>query len=197
MEMDRTALLKQKVCELYEVRNPDRADWADWLYENHVFIVTNFASQLADRYHAKKDLCVAAAMLHDIADVSMKRDNPRHKEESEAIARKLLKETGFSDEEIRIVVDDAMRFHSCHNGESPATLEGKILAGADALAHLKTDFYKHFVSPMGERWTFDEVRERVLPKIERDFGKKILFDDLREETRPYYEALKTFFAKQQ
>lgn len=195
--MDRTALLKQKVQELYEAKNPGRADWADWLYENHIFVVTGFARQLADRYHAQKDLCMAAAMLHDIADVAMKRDHPRHQEESEVIARKLLRETGFSAEETRIVVDDAMRFHSCHNGESPQTLEGKILAGADALAHLKTDFYKHFVSPIGERWMFDEVRGRVLPKIERDFNRKILFDDLREETRSHYEALKVFFAKQQ
>lgn len=193
--MDRIELLKRKVQALYEAKNPSRADWADWLYENHVFIVTDFARQLADRYHAQKDLCMAAAMLHDIADVAMKRDDPRHKEESEAIARRVLQETRFNDEEAHIIVDDAMRFHSCHNGESPRTLEGKILAGADALAHLKTDFYKHFVSPTGERWTFEEVRGRVLPKIERDFHEKILFDDLREETRPYYEALKVFFTK--
>ena len=37
--MNRIEILKQKVVDLYEAKNPERADWADWFYENHVFLV--------------------------------------------------------------------------------------------------------------------------------------------------------------
>lgn len=108
--MERLNKLQQKVRGLYDQKHQGRADWADWLYENHVEVVANYAKELSGRFGGDAELAQAAALLHDIADYKMKRDNPKHEEESLAIARQLMTEYGYSAEDITLVVDDAIRF---------------------------------------------------------------------------------------
>ena len=192
--MPRIESLKRKVKDLYGSRNPNREDWADWLCKNHIFIVADYACELAKRYGADKELASAAGMLHDIGDAEMSRFNPEHEKRSSEIARKLLTECEFSEAEIAIVVDDAMRFHGCHGDERPASLEGKIMAAADALAHLKTDFYKHALKDKSKKESLNDIQKWALPKLERDFTNKIAFDGVREEARTSYEELRTFFS---
>lgn len=187
--------LETAVHELYDAKYPDREEWADWLADNHVVVVADFASELAVRYGANEELARAAALLHDIADAKMSRFNPGHEEESLAIARDLLSKSGYSDEEIELIVDDAIRFHSCHDGNVPKSLEGKILATADSLAHLKTDFYIYAVYAKEANTALVDIKDWVLKKLERDFHTKIQFDDVREEVRGDYEALKTLFSR--
>ena len=192
--MTRIETLKQKVQDFYGATNPTREDWADWLCSNHIFIVADFAFELANRYGANAELAAAAGMLHDIADAEMSRFNPEHEERSRAIAKLLMAESDFSDSEITTVVDDAIRFHGCHGDERPASLEGKVMAAADALAHLKTDFYKHALEDKSRKESLDVIKKWALPKLERDFTNKIAFDDVREEARASCEKLKTLFS---
>ncbi len=193
--MDRIVELKSKVDKLYESRPESRADWADWMHKYHVFLVAREAEKLADRYGANKELAMAAAMLHDIADAVMKRNDPRHEEQSFLIARTFLKESGFSAEEIEVIVDDAIRLHSCYNNESPKSLEGKVMTTADAVVHLKSDFYDHAREEMSKIKTEKEIANWALPKIERDFNNKILFEDIQKELRSSYEKIRTKFSK--
>ena len=64
--MNRLDILESKVRAMYDAKNPDRADWADWLADHHVFIFAENAEQLAERFGANKEYARAAAMLHDI-----------------------------------------------------------------------------------------------------------------------------------
>lgn len=186
--------LKTKVDQIYQLKHKERAEWADWLYAHHVFIVAEYASRLADRFGAQQELSVAAAMLHDIADAVMSRFDPRHEEESAKMARKLLQEAGFSDSECGVVVQDALAFHSCRDGKAPQSLEGKVMATADALVHLDTDFYQHAVeSKKSQGISEEQIKAWALPKIERDFHDKILFKEVREEVRASYEGLRQRF----
>ena len=187
--------LEAAVHALYDAKDPDREEWADWLAGNHVFVVADFASELAVRYEANEELARAAALLHDIADAKMSRFDPEHEEKSLAIARELLSKSGYSDEETKLIVDDAIRFHSCRDGNMPKSLEGKILATADSLAHLKTDFYIYAVYASATEDSLAEIKKWTLKKLERDFHAKIQFDDVREEVRGDYEALKTLFSR--
>ena len=92
-------------------------------------------------------------------------------------------------------MDDAIRFHSCHNGNVPQMPEGKVLATADALAHLKRDFYDHAIETFrADKASVEDMKKWVFSKLERDFNAKILFAEVKEETRPDYEKLKTFFS---
>ncbi|HEY4963854.1 MAG TPA: HD domain-containing protein [Candidatus Saccharimonadales bacterium] len=187
--------LEKDVRSLYLKKDPQRASWADWLYTNHVFIVTDYAEKLSRRYDAPTDLCRAAAMLHDIADCVMTRFNPDHEEESLKIARRLLRLSGFNDEQIAIVVDDAIKLHSCHDGIKPKTIVGKVLSTADALGHLDTNFYPYSTANMMHEFTDQEKRSWAAKKIERDYHEKIAFDEVRRKTKKNYEKLKLEFAE--
>lgn len=184
-----------KVEALYGAKLESRSDWADSLYVNHVVVATRFAADLAARFGADAELCQASALLHDIADYKMKRHDPQHKKESLRIARELMYEFGYSNDEVRVVVDDAIRNHSCQNGRFPQTLEGRILATADSLAHLKTDFYLFATWELGKQRSLEEIKQWVLSKIERDLFQKISFDSIRDEARCDYEAIRAVFGR--
>ncbi len=195
--MSRIEQLQQGVSALYQAKHEGRAEWADWLYAHHLFLVEDQAGKIADRFGAKKELAMAAGLLHDIADAVMGRNEPRHEEESFRIARSLLHDAGFSEEEMTVIVDDAMKWHGCHNGNVPTSLEGKVMATADALAHLQSDFYEHAVQAMrASGKTIEQIKQWALPKIERDFQAKIFFPEIQEDVRSDYERLKSFFSEE-
>ena len=104
--MTRLQTLRQTVTKLYEQQLPGRDHWADWLFPNHVLVVTNFAKDLAEKYQVNSELAQVAALLHDIADYKMMRSNPVHEEESLKIVRQLMAEAGYSKEEIEMTVDE-------------------------------------------------------------------------------------------
>jgi putative nucleotidyltransferase with HDIG domain len=181
---------------LYNAKEAGRDEWADWLYPNHVVVVTRNAKAIAETKGADVELSQAAAVLHDVADFKMKRANPEHEQESLKVARELMEAYGYSDEEIALVVDDAIRYHSCHGNERPKSKEGLVLATADSLAHLQTDFYLFAAWQFGKSGrSSDDLKDWVLKKIERDLHSKISFDDIREAARPDYEMIKALYSR--
>lgn len=97
--------LENTVKELYASKNPERDGWADWLADNHVFVVADYATALAKRFGADPDLARASALLHDIADYKMARVNPDHENESLKVARELMVQSGYMDDEVSLVVE--------------------------------------------------------------------------------------------
>lgn len=193
--MDRLQELERLVHREYAAHNPDRADWADWLGEHHVFVVAENAKKLAERYGANSELAQAAAMLHDIADARMSRFADNHEQASLEIAREILGKCNFTPAEVDLVVDDAIQYHSCHDGKVPASQEGKVLATADSQAHLNSDFYVFAVWAMAREKGLAWIKSWVLKKIDRDFNNKILFDEVKQECEPNYLALKDLFSR--
>lgn len=191
--MNKIETLREKVKGLYEAKHEGRADWSDWLYENHVFVVADNARELSKRFGAGNDLAEAAAMLHDVADAVMSRFEDGHEVKSLDMALELLTESGFKESEIEIVLNDAIKNHSCYPGHLPETLEGKIIATADAKAHLDTDFYYFAQEQMKSHKTEAEFKTWVTEKISRDFNVKIFFPEIKEELKGFYETLKEKF----
>lgn len=193
--MNKLEQVRAKVRELYVGKDPNRDEWTDWLYDNHVLIVAKNASELAKKYGASEELSEVAALLHDIADVEMARVNPDHEERSLEIAKQIMTDTGFMIDEVSLVVDDAIRYHSCRGDERPKSKEGLMLATADSLAHLQTDFYIYATWAFGKTRSLEELKEWALKKIERDLNNKISFDDEREDARADYEMMKELFSR--
>lgn len=193
--MNRLEELEAKVRELYESKNPNRADWTDWLAVNHVYVAADYATDLAKKLGENADLARTAALLHDIADAVTDRTNPQHQSESLRMARELMEASGYPKEEIDPMVDDALLYHSCHGDERPSTMEGKILATADALAHLKTDFYLYAAWKNAADWSLEQVKAWTLEKIDRDWKVKIFFDDVRADAKPDYDMIKELFSR--
>jgi putative nucleotidyltransferase with HDIG domain len=187
--------LEKEVQALYESLNPSRDDWADWLYKNHVLVVYKFTEKLSKRFGANKEVAMAAALLHDIADAVMKRDSANHEAKSIEIAEELLRKPGFNESQVNLIINDVIRYHGCHNGESPKSIEGKVLATADALAHLKTDFYEFAARSLKDDFSPKEVKEWVLKKLDRDYLNKIQFEEIRREAKKDYEVIKELFSR--
>ncbi len=190
---EKTQAVEKKVRELYESKLPGRDEWTDWLWTNHVLWVADKAVELAKRKDADASLCRVAALLHDIADAEMQRENENHESRSLEIARDFLASAGYSEETIDSIVNDALAKHSCWEGNVPESLVGKVLATADGLAHFQSDFLI-YASANVEQKTYEQRKRWCLEKIERDYRDKLLFEDIREETRPFYEVLKTIFS---
>jgi HD superfamily phosphodiesterase len=185
--------LRSAVRELYSAKDPNRADWADWIYENHVLLVADEAVKIAVEFGGNPDLAEAAGLLHDVADAVMKREDSGHEENSLAIARNFMRKAGYALNEIAIVVDDAIVRHGCHGDIRPATLEGKAMASGDAVVHLVSDFYEFAEKEMLVMDSRRDIARWALPKIDRDFINKIAYDDVRKKVEPDYIRLKNHF----
>ncbi len=193
--MTKLEILKQKVETLYQAKDPNADVWTEWAYVNHVLVVANYAEKLSEKHDANLEFAVSGALLHDIADVVMDRDLPRHEEKSVDIARELLMTSGFSEEETHTILHEIIEPHSCAE-IMPETLEGKIVATADAVAHFETDFYPYFCwQHYGPDEDYTKFKTWVLRKMEKDFTNKIFFEEVKNEIMPKYEALKLVFGQ--
>ncbi len=191
---DRSKKLEKLVRSLYEGRREGRDEWCDWLYENHVFVVAKNALFLARKYGGDIDLAFAGAILHDIADVSISRFSDNHEELSLNIAEGAMIEAGFSDSDRAIVLEDILPKHSCRGDMRPLTLEGKIVASADAIAHIDTDFYLFFaVNNFKNGGDFEALKAKLRAKLDRDFNSKLMFNDEKNFYKTKYENFKQLF----
>lgn len=188
-------LKHQKVAELVKrTYESSHEDFAKWMWANHVPIVATKTEELAKRFNANLDISVAGAWLHDFGDAFVHRHSYEHGEVSKIEATKILDASGYSDDEMKQIFGEVILPHSCKDGFLPATPEGKVMATADALAHLTTDFYIQFAwKHLPEKKNYQEFIVWVNEKLDRDFTSKIFFDEVKDEVRYRYEALKEVF----
>lgn len=179
--------VRATVAELYSKLPPNHDAWSDWLYDNHVLVVAKYAREVAERHGVDPDLCEAAALLHDLGDAVTSRHDPAHERVSLSRAEEVLVAAGYDNATVRRLVDDALRYHSCHGDERPQSDEGKVLATADAMAHFLTDFYEFM-----EKCVFDDRGTRFFnrwssEKVERDYRVKIFYEEERAMVTPAYK----------
>ncbi len=98
-------------------------------------------------------------------------------------------EYGYSSAMIK-KVQNIILTHSCGKNK-PKTLEGKILATADAMAHYINDFYLQ-IATTGRRNTTD-FKLWALEKLNRDYHKKIFFPWAKEKIKARHELLMKLF----
>jgi HD superfamily phosphodiesterase len=113
---------------------------AHWMWEHHIPFVAAKAEEIAAQVQACIEKTVSAALLHDVADAKMNRNNPQHEAESKALAREILHNATFTDGEIEEIIVQLLGTHSGYANNLPQTLEAKVLATADALGHLSSEF---------------------------------------------------------
>jgi len=167
-----------------------------WMWENHVKWVSKKAQILAQKYQADEEKVVVGALLHDLADARYERGHEKFDSWGDKTAREVLLDVKFASTEIDEIIKIIVNPHACRPDNLPTTLEGKVLATADAMFHLQTSFFPLFCfanRPVSKQ-SFEDWQVWFLEKIERDFHKKIFFEDERAEVLPDYKALKKVFA---
>ncbi len=189
--MDKLKSIENQVRELY--KNSDNEFMRVWFFENHVKVVSNYSDQIASKENLDKETCILASLFHDIARAWGVWNDPQLMDESLKKAEELMSKEGYPQDQIT-KIKDAILYHSCE-GKLPKTPEGKVVATADALAHLMTDFY---LVILYNKWiekakNLETYRKWVLEKVDRDFHKKIFFEEWKAKSKQRYESIKTFF----
>jgi putative nucleotidyltransferase with HDIG domain len=185
--------IRTEVAKLYGQRTQAQDIWTDWIYPNHTLVVAKYAREVAERHGIDADMCEAVALLHDIGDAVTSRHDPAHGQVSLEKAEELLVAAGYDEQMVRRLVDDALRYHSCHGDDRPQSDEGKVLATADALAHFLTDFYAFMQDNVFKDRGVEVFRGWAAEKIERDYRVKIFYDDERLAVASTYEKLRKLF----
>jgi putative nucleotidyltransferase with HDIG domain len=152
-----------------------------WRY--HVSVVINLSVKLAIKYGAHSEVVWTAAILHDIGRLLV--NGEPHDQVGSSESRLILSKRGFEEEFIRDV-SGVILTHRCRDFE-PESLEQKVLATADAMAHFVSPFYlwSHTYSSK----PFKEQLEGNYKKINRDFYEKIFFEEERESIASEYGVL--------
>jgi hypothetical protein len=190
--MEKHEVVLNEVGELYGTAT---TSMGKWMWRTHTQWVANKANELAGKYGANAEKAYCAALLHDLGDSRYERSHADFETWSWNTSKAILKKAGFRKAE-RDEILEAIRTHSCHPGHLPTAIEGKVLATADGMWHLQTNFFPvicHMNLPDNTH-TYKEWQKWFSGKIERDFNTKIFFEDEKEEVWKDYDALTRVFS---
>lgn len=187
---------KEKVFEsVQKLYNNSSIEMGRWLWNNHVQWVADKSVVLADKYGANVEKVYCSALLHDIGDSEYERGHDDFDTWSDKAISGILLQSGFSEEESEEISEIIIRPHSCRPDNLPTTIEGKVLATADAMFHIQTSFFPRLLRmnrPLSVE-TYEQWQDWFAGKIERDFNSKIFFKDEKREVNDDYQALCRIF----
>lgn len=158
----------------------------DWFYSAHLEGVEKFAKILLKKLpKADPEIVLLGVWLHDLQRIrGIKGD---HAKIGAIEAEKVMRQHQYS-EEIIEHVKKMILAHSCNSQVMPKTLEGKILASADAMSHYINDFYLT-IATTGKR-NLTDFKTWSLEKLDRDYNKKIFFDFAKKMIEKRHRILK-------
>jgi uncharacterized protein len=99
---------------------------------DHAERILQIVEDIGQREGADLDVLRVAALLHDIG---VPVNKPRHYEIGALMARGILSQLGFTEDEIEPIAH-VIEAHSRYGGPDPQTIEGKILQDADAVEYV-------------------------------------------------------------
>ena len=169
----------------HKFSNLETKEFFNTFWDIHIKPVIEYSKQMAKKYNADKEAVWLGAILHDICRLS---DEEPHDEIGSEKAFNLLLEKGF-DKELAEKVKSIIVTHRCRK-YPPETVEQKIVASADAMAHFLPPFYL-WIGKYSSK-SFMEIMEGNLKKIERDYNEKIFFEDEKKMVEGQYKMLKSW-----
>ena len=184
MSLKTVKQIKEKIKnECYNLGHID-----SWFYDKHLLAVEKYANFLLKKLpKANREIVLLGVWLHDTQRVrGIKGD---HQKMGAVEARKIMQEYGYSAAIIK-KVQSIILTHSC-NRSKPITLEGKILATADAMTHYVNDFYLQIA--ITRRRSLKVFKLWALEKLNRDYNKKIFFPFAKKEIKERHTILMKLF----
>ncbi|MBU0636184.1 HD domain-containing protein [Candidatus Micrarchaeota archaeon] len=173
-----------------EIEDFVRSRISDEFVDKHILLVVKEAKWLCGFYpEADKEVVETAALLHDVGQTwvgkpphKTNESNEKHHIVGRKIAETFLPTIGFPAEKIPNVLH-CIESHRTRRPPEPETIEAKIVASADNLAHFTgVEFLRE---NLGE--------ERVLAKLERDLSSKFLLPEALAKAEKEYKKLKKLF----
>jgi HD superfamily phosphodiesterase len=169
-----------------EIKNSDKCD--PWFWDEHVAIVERIALKILEtQSQANKEIVLLSVWFHDLGRAYG--HDKDHDSWGAEFSKKYLIEKGFG-KEVADGVYNACLVHRVTDLK-PESVEAKILATADAMSHFEEGFYLRIFYAWSKRMSnYQEMKDKLIKKIERDYHQKIFFNEARETIKPMYEAWK-------
>lgn len=154
----------------------------NWFYKDHLSQVEKNAKELLEeKSSADKEVVLLGVWLHDLQRIrGIKGD---HQKIGAIEAEKVMKQYSY-DKGMIEKVKNIILSHSCSN-KKPSSLEGKILATADAMSHYQNDFYLK-IAVTGQR-DLKEFKTWLKEKLNRNYNKKLYFDSAKKKIKERHD----------
>jgi uncharacterized protein len=163
----------------------------DVLY--HIKVVVANGLKLAEIYNADKEVVEIACWLHDIArakGLTPGEDNNHHISGTKK-AEEILLNLNYPKDKIKKITQCILAHRGAKNEYPPQTIEEKIVANADAMAHFDSflNLFSEFVGPDN----FEEGLSLIKNKLERDWNKKLTLPEAKKLEKNNYKIIKSLF----
>lgn len=160
-----------------------------WFYRGHLLAVEKYSRYLLRKLpKANRQIVMLGVWLHDLQRVREKSGD--HQKVGAREAGKVMRDFGYGKDTID-KVQKIILTHSCDQ-KRPCSLEGKVLATADALSHYTNDFYLQIA--ITDIRNLAEFKTWALEKLKRDYRVKIFFPFARKKIAKCHQAWLTVLA---
>ena len=156
-------------------------------WSHHISSAVKYAELLAGKLDADKEIVGIGALLHDYASVLNQEWYPEHHVHSTRLAEEILRKHNYPEEKIQRV-KHCIYAHRASKNISRETIEAKIIASADGMAHFDNVSSLLHLAFVTHGKVIDEGTKYVLDKLERDWNK--LIPEAKEIIKEKYEAIK-------
>jgi HD superfamily phosphodiesterase len=179
---------REMIEEIKQIIEKEYADLDYFDYRYHLLPVVEYAEKLAEICDVNKEVVELSAWLHDSGRIKFGARN--HELTGAGEAEKILRQFGYPDEIIE-QVEHCILAHRGSGSIQPQTMEAKVVAAADALAHF--DMFLPMLTAMGKREKGKDdkiIYGWIYEKMERDWNKKILIPEAMKIAEEKYKAIK-------
>ncbi|PJA86851.1 MAG: hypothetical protein CO141_02540 [Candidatus Moranbacteria bacterium CG_4_9_14_3_um_filter_42_9] len=166
--------------------DPKRREFLKNFWDYHVMTVAEASQKMAVKYGGDKDIIYIGAIMHDIGLVYSKQ---KHDLVGAVKAYNLLVKKGFGKKMARAASNIAL-CHRCKE-EFPKTVEEKIVASADAIAHFSPAYYLGLAVIANE--DYKDLAKNNLKKLIKDYNNKIFFEAEKKKFKKVVKAFKKIF----
>ena len=156
-------------------------------WSHHISKVVKYSKLLARKLNADEEICEIAALLHDYASVVNKDWYPEHHIYSAKLAEEILLKYNYPKEKLE-VVKHCILSHRASKNIPQETLEAKIVASADSMAHFDNVNSLLYLAFVIHKKNIEDGTKWVLNKLERSYKKMI--PEARKIIKEKYEAIK-------
>ncbi len=161
-----------------------------WFLKYHLELVEKISLELYQKYpNSDLELLQGLVWIHDYGKIVGIKDEEEVIEKS----KEFMKEIGFEEEYVNRVINLLEIFESKMTVDlSEAPIEVRIVSTADGVSHMYGPFYQMYCYENPEM-SVEDLMESNIKKLEKDWDRKIVLPEVKEELQERYEFLRESF----
>lgn len=162
------------------------------IWSHHILTVLKYSRILAEKFNADLEIVELSALLHDYASIKNKSLYKEHHLHGATEAENLLKTFDYPEEKIELI-KQCIISHRGSISIKKESIEAKIIASADAMAHIEEIPSLFHLAYTKHNMSVDKGSEWVQNKIDRSWKK--LCPEAQAIMSEKYNGLKKILTK--